>query len=409
MAGIDVRGTVLYAPGPWGLARPAAGVTITLVDVDVGNSNDTIWTGTTGSMGRFSGTTGEWRDQVTATAKTPLGSVSVTSDDPTDVLALQATLTQRYGGRQYSVTVPYVPAPPGLPQPPLVLTWGPPGIGKVMVDGVPVPSLTQFAAFLEAAFESGIAIAGAGVQHEVRVFGEELGAIREVVAALEPALRDIESALLALKRREQQAAGGLRTTKFQPGLQQAVGAAAGAYAATRASLAAGAASRPNLAPGPAGTDPWEAIRQQVLNFVRSIDPASQAKARQCDNAKAKMTIWVISFVVVAIVVSVVASMVAGLAGAALLVAAVAACVAAVISIVANLPVLLAALGLTGAAADLTQALYANTWIGSILLVVTVVCCVLIILATAPAAGWTWVVEQITGSDGVAGLRFGFAR
>ena len=48
MSETHVKGRVLYRPGIWGAARPAPGVKVEVLDQDVGNPDDVLWTGTTG-------------------------------------------------------------------------------------------------------------------------------------------------------------------------------------------------------------------------------------------------------------------------------------------------------------------------------------------------------------------------
>ncbi|MEZ4400651.1 MAG: hypothetical protein R3B06_11565 [Kofleriaceae bacterium] len=132
MSTIDLRGHIQYAPGPWGLARPVAGAQLEVLDLDVGNGADTLWTGTSDSHGNFTATsTTDWRDKIRVTVP-GLPPRRVDVPDPSDLLVVAVKV--RADGRE--VTLPLGLSHGTVPAP-LVVPWAPTAmLGRV--DGTPV-------------------------------------------------------------------------------------------------------------------------------------------------------------------------------------------------------------------------------------------------------------------------------
>lgn len=129
MPQVNVKGKVVYRPGPWGSGVAARNAAVQVIDVDLpGGGDDTVWTGTADGGGAFSGTTSEWQDTRTLTVwvpnlPPPFGPgggrwESRTEPDPSDVLALKVRVTA--GGRSQD----FFPFANNAPVP-LVLPWGP--------------------------------------------------------------------------------------------------------------------------------------------------------------------------------------------------------------------------------------------------------------------------------------------
>lgn len=135
MGTLRLKGKVVHMPGSWGPNVPAENADVQIIDLDMGNPSDTIWTGRTGIDGVFQGTSSEWKDRVPIKVwrpKPPFGGEWVIigwQDDPTDVLLLQAKISQ--GSNQ--TTLPFAFVADDVMSPPLVVPWGPPDrvIGKV--------------------------------------------------------------------------------------------------------------------------------------------------------------------------------------------------------------------------------------------------------------------------------------
>lgn len=391
MAQLDVRGRIQYAPGPWGLALPAAGVNISLTDKDVGSADDTIWTGVTNSNGEFSGRTSDWRDTKTITVSGPTGTYQQNVADASDVMSLQAKVKQRVDSLSYEMLAPFIPAPPGMPQPPIVLNWGPPGRAKVTVNGFRAISPNQFAALLQSTFGSGNASPGA--RHEICVTGEEAGAVWRFLQSVEPEMRAIGNQI------DQLLTKGLSAVPVQSSQQSTM---------LRDTLVAGAQQKAVLKskmvsalPSGGAADGWEAVRQRLLDFTRGLE----AKAREVPGcAQASGVLSIIVAIVLIVIAVVVATFTFGLSGPLLMVSAVAAVGSAATMLIQRMPSLLAAVGLNSAAADMQQFLNQSTWLGSMMTVVFVICALVILAAASPAAGWKWVVSQMNN----AGVRFVFA-
>lgn len=430
MGQVDVRGKILYMPGLWGAAVPANGVSISMIDRDAGNSNDTIWTGRTDANGMFSGRTNDWRDSRMVT----VGTVQQRVYDATDVMALEAQVTEQVENSRYQLTVPFVPAPLGLPQPPIVLNWGPPGRARIMINGTRVTKLHQFASILTAILGAGSG-AGAGSHVEIVVAGEQAPVAWAMVQSLEPEIRRIGDRIRELTRASRPAGNPGPQVRNTPALAENH-----FDAAIRSALAGQArevALRHDLAETlrraqrekadargkfvAAAGDSWESIRQSILALAAKLEPAARQAAQQkATNCEATFGILqVVAMIIVAIVVAITATLTAGVAGPLLLAAVVAAIVMAVASIVQNMPALLAAIGsflgslgftaasgeLQNASADVQSFLDQNTWLGSLITIVCVICSLMMLTAAAPAAGWDWVASQINNGA----IRFGFAR
>lgn len=123
MGQLNIAGRVQYMPGPWGAGLPVAGAQVEVIDIDA-NGDDSIWRGSTGADGRFSGTSSEWQDKVSVPVWQPLPLpgrfVNKQVPDPTDLLLLK--LRVRVDGREH-VVQPFLngtPVPVLLPWPPVV-------------------------------------------------------------------------------------------------------------------------------------------------------------------------------------------------------------------------------------------------------------------------------------------------
>ncbi|MBI5258806.1 MAG: hypothetical protein HY855_20035 [Burkholderiales bacterium] len=405
MAQLNIRGQVLHAPGPWGRARPAAGVALAIVDEDVGNTSDTIWTGHTNAQGQYAGTTRDWRDTRSVTVATPSGPRTTQVADATDVMLLKATASQRIGTRAYSTTVPYVPAPAGLPQPPIVLGWGPLGLARVMVDGVAASTLSHLAQLIQGAFGVGYGVASLAVRHEIVVYGEQVDLLRDTLADLDAELRGIEALIRPQVQRD------LARLRTQTGPMQTNMQANGARAVA-AGVAVGRAVNPGPPPGP---DPWAPIRQRLSALPQLLAQRLQQRAQWRDQQVGTCLVMVCAAVLRILVELVVSSVRLALTGALLWPAVVAAVVGCVVTVVQNLPALVAMIAAatnSSALADASVALgefIDSGWLSSALTLIVVLCAVVMLLAAAPIDGWTWFVEQVTGENGLPGLRVVFTR
>ena len=128
MGELNVRGSVLYGPGTWGLSAPVAGAKVTLRQTSVGSSEARpIWEGTTDNAGEFSGKTAEWR----RTVKIRVGPFEKDGPDPADVLAL--TVRVELSGQ--SAVMPFVYIADFVPSPPVVVFWTPPNAVVARIGG----------------------------------------------------------------------------------------------------------------------------------------------------------------------------------------------------------------------------------------------------------------------------------
>lgn len=403
MSTIQIRGRVQYMPGPWGSARPAAGVALTIVDEDRGNAGDTIWTGTTDAQGHYSGTTREWRDSRTVTVATPQGRRSMQVADATDVMMLKATASQRQGTRMHSITVPFVPAPQGLPQAPIVLGWGPPALSRVWVDGVPVNKVSEFSRLIKNVFDGGVGIARGAVFHEVRLVGEEVAMLRGALTALGPELRAIEAQILPLLRRD--------LGQQRPGLGHTQGTLlANSARAVIGGAAAGRVAASGLPPGP---DPWAPVRQRLMALTGLLEQQLRRQASLRDQMDDSRFVLLCAAVMRAIADAIVGIVGPGSMGSGglLLVAVVASLVTVAVTVVQNIPAIMMMLGfseLAEASALVGDFLDQNS-VASALYIILIVCALIIMTATAPADGWTWFIEHIIGENGLPGLRFVYSR
>ena len=421
MAAVNVRGKILYMPGPWGMARPAAGVSFTIVDRDLGNAEDTIFNGLCNASGDFAGTTSDWRDTRSVTVNTLVGSYSTDVADVSDVMALWLEVRQQIGNRSYSISLPYVPPLPGLPVPILVLPWAPPGRTQIRIDGVAKRTLNDCSQAIQSLFGTGAAVASHGVRHEIALFGEQVGQLRQQLTALNGAIESVLLAIDTQRAKERTSAGAGALAARLHGASQ-----------VRTSLAAVAGKAVNIGqavgirtPGP---DPWEAIRQRIVALVQSTEQVARNAAAQCGvNGAALTMLTKIVVTLVSIVIAVVVatftfgSFAAG--GAPVVALAVVAIASAVVTVVANMPALLnavaamldgcgmadAASAVRGTSGDVGAWMDSNHWFGSCVLLIAMACAVLILMLSAPADGWTWLVEIVNGSDGVPGMRFVFTR
>ena len=127
MSRLYLRAQVSYTPGPWGARAPVPGARVDIVDVDLpGIGDDTIWSGTTGGDGRFEGWSSEWKDSgsVPVIRRDEWGRPywdSETIEDPTDVLALVAHITD--GG--HDAWLPFAWVGGDQQSPDIIVPWGP--------------------------------------------------------------------------------------------------------------------------------------------------------------------------------------------------------------------------------------------------------------------------------------------
>lgn len=422
MSTIRIAGLVQYPPGPWGVARPAGDVALAIVDEDVGNAADTIWSGSTNAQGQYAGTTRDWRDTRSVTVSTPMGPRTTQVADATDMMLLKATVSQRVGPRTHSLTVPFVPAPAGLPQPPIVLGWGPPGQTSVTVNGVAANTLSQIAQLIQNVFVVGSTVAMHSVRREIQVVGELPDEVIAAVIDLESELRAIEAQITQSARQD------ILRSKAQK--EQAQTARANFGRAVAEGMAVGRSLNPGL---PGGPDPWASVRQRVQalpnllaqRLRQRLGPRDLATGgrvgilcdavlRHLDHAMACS--FMASFAVAMVGVNVVGSgLEEATLGARLIAAVMAAVVSCVVAVVQSLPALmtLAAMA-TGCSAfadagALLGEFLDQSWLASTLAVILVLCAIVMLVATVPADGWSWFVEQVIGPAGQKGLRLVLTR
>lgn len=135
MSETHVKGRVLYQPGIWGAARPAAGVKVEVLDQDVGNPDDVLWTGTTDGNGWFTADSDTpWRDRIKVQVLTrrPPFHEEREIDDPADVKLLMVRITE---GSDQQTFAPLALSPGGDLAAPLVLRWGFHGAVTLPVNG----------------------------------------------------------------------------------------------------------------------------------------------------------------------------------------------------------------------------------------------------------------------------------
>lgn len=414
MAHISLQGKVFYMPGPWGMAVPATGVSLSVFDKDIGNADDLIWSGSTDAKGAYQGTSSDWRDSRTVSKSTPLGTVSTTVADLSDVMALYVTVKQRIANRDFDITLPYVLPPLGLPAPPIVLSWGPPGRTRVRVNQAPVPTVAAFASLMQNLFGSDATLAAPGVAHEICIWAEQAATLKAVMQSLESGLAALQAQGDALRRRSTPGQVGAGSAALARQAGSAIGSAVRqTAAATGGSAAAGFASSGTRPDASAAGNGLEAVRQQLIAFVHSIEAAStkDAQVNECNRnwSVVRAVVMVVVAICTAVISSLMALSVASLTVALLVTTAVMACVSATATIVANLPAFLAACGFTDAASDMSNWYQQNSWFGAMLTAVAVVCVIIILLASLPLAGWSWAMETIGSADGTLGLRFVIAR
>ena len=128
MSELNIRGSVRYGPGPWGLSAPVAGAKLTLRQTSVGSSDPrTIWEGTADSRGEFSERTQEWR----RTIKIKVGFLEHDGPDPSDLLAL----SMRIELNGQSVVRPFVYVADFVSSPPLFASWIPANAVVARING----------------------------------------------------------------------------------------------------------------------------------------------------------------------------------------------------------------------------------------------------------------------------------
>lgn len=124
MSELNIRGSVRYGPGQWGLSAPVAGAKLTLRQTSVGSSDTrTIWEGTTDSRGEFSGRTQEWRRKIR------IGGHE--GPDPSDLLALSMRI--ELDGQ--STVRPFAWLGDFAPSPPLIASWMPANAVVARING----------------------------------------------------------------------------------------------------------------------------------------------------------------------------------------------------------------------------------------------------------------------------------
>ncbi|MBX3669484.1 MAG: hypothetical protein KF778_13885 [Rhodocyclaceae bacterium] len=400
MSQLDLRGTVYYRPGPWGTLVPASGVELSVWDQDSSNADDRIWSGSSGRDGKFSGRSSDWRDRVNVTVSTRFGSYTQQVDDMSDAMTLYVVATQRIGNRTNRVSLPYVPPPPGFPNPPLVLTWGPPGYVDLHFGANRVASRHQFVDALQSIVDD-TAAGRVGIRREFRLYGDQLITLRRAMRRLEPDMRNIESLITAWL----QATQPPPVNVLNSGLRARLNSGVSANASLRAGVTnagAGASSEAQAR--------WSQVRAALEAFVQSLATVAMSEAARCDIAVAgKSTTWAvvnaICAVIIAVVIAVIVSTLAITSGGVVVAAIVAAIISAVATILLNLPALLRACGADDAAGTLENWNQQNTWFACMLMVVMIFCALVILLAAAPLAGWSWLVEEVQSAAGEAGLRF----
>lgn len=142
MSELRIRGKVIWMPGPWGLAAPAAGATVKIHQNSVlPPSRREIWSGTAAADGSFSGTTRRWR----RTIRVRVGPIDEERPDPTDILAVTVEIAAE--GRTMTFPFPYLAD--DLAVPPVVLPWIPSGLAMAWFDGTPCYTAAALAQRLE--------------------------------------------------------------------------------------------------------------------------------------------------------------------------------------------------------------------------------------------------------------------
>ncbi|HWI60329.1 MAG TPA: hypothetical protein VNT75_00680, partial [Symbiobacteriaceae bacterium] len=117
---LQIRGKVVYQPGPWGSDVPCTHCTVTIFDKDApGKKDDIIWTGKPDENGEFAGLTADWQDKLELT----IGDTTRTIVDPSDTMLLRALIVNDAGEGRTVLPFNYV----GEDQmsPALVVPWGP--------------------------------------------------------------------------------------------------------------------------------------------------------------------------------------------------------------------------------------------------------------------------------------------
>ncbi|MBP8309217.1 MAG: hypothetical protein KAY46_18220 [Burkholderiaceae bacterium] len=435
MSQINLRCKVLYMPGPWGTAVPATGVSVRLEDLDVGNSNDTLYTGATNAAGEFSGLTADWRDS----RSVKVGAVQSTVFDPTDVMSLRLIISQAQGSLPRRVTLPFVPAPSHLPQPPIVIPWGPLGMTRVTIDGTQKDTLPQIQQALRGLLDSGVAtgvaVGGHIVRHEIAIYGTQMAAFRRELNELDGRLRELGSIIEEVRRRELTAAstrtagmrgsigtnmeraGSAGTTTMQrvgPNIDTSMSRTGSRIspATTRVGAPIGDAFR---ATTNATQATWETARARLLDLCALMEPRARAASNSCAAGTSQSDI--VAAVVAVVVATVVASLSTTVGGPALVAATMAACVSCVATIFQSTPTILRAAALIHPwasallepADELERFMAPGTWMHSLILFVLIACAIVLMLAVSPAAGWRWIIEAVTNSEGTAGMRFVFTQ
>lgn len=148
MAGFQLSGRVVHAPGPWGLDRPVKGAQIKVRDIDLpGRRDDLILETRTNDNGAFNGQSAEWRDRDRITIAEPAMKVdrfgvqtptivnrSIEVDDPLDVPKLTVEVQAPAGPNLLSLPLIVPPGSTAFEFPPVIVPW-PPGGAPAKLDG----------------------------------------------------------------------------------------------------------------------------------------------------------------------------------------------------------------------------------------------------------------------------------
>ena len=145
MSKLNVKAKVMYMPGPWGLTEPVKGASVKIIDVDVGGTDDVIFSARTSSLGRIAGRTSDWQDtrRTRVWEPFPLPGRWVTKKVPdlTDIMLLEVDIREG----SHHVRAPFIFLGNNV-EVPIIVPWGKSDIGTVVgtvVDNV-VSALTPY-------------------------------------------------------------------------------------------------------------------------------------------------------------------------------------------------------------------------------------------------------------------------